>query len=75
MSLDEIIDRERKRAFGFTDDRRCLFTYGDFRRLLMEIETAWKREKAEVEASALAAGGIVEASRHKQGNAVEGEDA
>lgn len=44
MSVDEIIDRERKGAFGFTDDRRCLFTYGDFRRLLMEIEAAWKRE-------------------------------
>lgn len=31
------------------------------------IEAAWEREKAEVEASALAAGGMVEASRHKQG--------
>lgn len=41
MSVDEIIARERKGAFGFTDDRRCLFTYGDFRRLLMEIEAAW----------------------------------
>lgn len=45
MSVDEIIERERKGAFGFTDDRRCLFTYGDFRRLLMEIEEAWKREQ------------------------------
>lgn len=45
MSVDEIIDRERKRAFGFTDDRRCLLTYGDFRRLLMEIEAAAKRER------------------------------
>lgn len=44
MSVDEIIERERKGAFGFTDDRRCLFTYGDFRRLLMEIEEAMKRE-------------------------------
>ena len=44
MSVDEIIASERKGAFGFTDDRRCLFTYGDFRRLLMEIEAAWKRE-------------------------------
>ena len=35
-------------------------------RLADRIETAWKREKAEIEASALAAGGIVEASRHKQ---------
>lgn len=42
-----------------------LRTYAD------RIEAAWKREKAEVEASALAAGGIVEASRHKQvGNSV-----
>lgn len=45
MSIAEIIDRERKRAFGFTDDRRCLFTYGDFRRLLTEIESAAKREE------------------------------
>ena len=48
MSLDEIIDRERKRAFGFTDDRRCLLTYGDFRRLLMEIESAAKRKECEL---------------------------
>ena len=48
MSLDEIIDRERKRAFGFTDDRRCLLTYGDFRRLLMEIEAAAKRKECEL---------------------------
>jgi len=33
------------------------------------IEAAWKREKAEAEAAALSAGGIVEASRHKPGNA------
>ncbi len=47
MSVDEIIDRERKRAFGFTDDRRCLLSYGDFRRLLMEIEAAAKRERGD----------------------------
>ena len=45
MNLDEIIDRERKRSFGFSDDRQCLFTFGDFRRLLMEIEDAAKRER------------------------------
>ena len=45
MNLDEIIDRELKRAFGFSDDRQCLFTFGDFRRLLMEIEDAAKRER------------------------------
>lgn len=45
MSIAEIIDRERKRAFGFTDDRRCLFTYGEFRRLLMEIADAELRER------------------------------
>lgn len=33
------------------------------------IEAAWKRERAEVEANALAVGGIVEAARHKPGNA------
>lgn len=33
------------------------------------IEAAWKREKAAIEADALAVGGIVEASRHKPGNA------
>lgn len=45
MSLYEIIDRERKRAFGFSDDRQCLFTFGDFRRLLIEIEDEAKREE------------------------------
>lgn len=29
------------------------------------IEAAWKREKAEIEANALAVGGVVEAARHK----------
>ena len=33
------------------------------------IEAAWRREKAEIEANALAVGGIVEAARHKPGNA------
>ena len=39
------------------------------RRLLDRIEAAWKREREAVEADALAVGGIVEASRHKPGNA------
>lgn len=36
---------------------------------LARIEAAWKREEAEIEANALAVGGIVEADRHKPGNA------
>ena len=36
---------------------------------LDRIEAAWRREKAEAEAAALSAGGIVEASRHKPGSA------
>lgn len=36
---------------------------------LARIEAAWKREKAEIEANALAVGGIVEAERNKPGNA------
>ena len=35
------------------------------------IEAAWKREKSEAEADALAVGGIVEAARHKPGNATD----
>ncbi len=50
---------------------RChVSIYGyDLADLAARLEAAWKREKAEIEANALAAGGIVEASRHKQGNA------
>ena len=33
------------------------------------IEAAWKREKAEIEANALAVGGVVEAARHTPCNA------
>lgn len=40
-----------------------------FTKLLDDIEAAWKREKAEAEADALAVGGIVEAARHMPGNA------
>lgn len=36
---------------------------------LARIEAAWRREKAEAEANALAVGGIVEAERHTPGNA------
>ncbi len=36
---------------------------------LDRIVAAWKREKSEIEADALAVGGIVEAARHKPGNA------
>ena len=36
---------------------------------LDRIVAAWKREKSEIESDALAVGGIVEAERHKPGNA------
>ena len=36
---------------------------------LDRIEAAWKHESAEIEADALAVGGVVEAARHKPGNA------
>ena len=36
---------------------------------LARIEAAWRREKSEIEADALAVGGIVEAARHSPGNA------
>ena len=36
---------------------------------LARIEAAWRREKSEIEANALSVGGIVEAARHKLGNA------
>lgn len=37
-----------------------------FAEIADRIEAAWKREKAEIEADALAVGGCVEASRHKE---------
>lgn len=36
---------------------------------LARIEAAWRREKSEIEADALAVGGIVGAARHSPGNA------
>jgi hypothetical protein len=39
------------------------------------IEAAWKREKAEIEANALSVGGVVEAARHKPGNAANMREA
>lgn len=73
MNLDEIIDRERKRSFGFSDDRRCLFTFGDFRRLLMEIEDAAKRESDRqgsiVSSATNAALGEGKITIHRVGNA------
>ena len=41
----------------------------ELRALADRLEAALKREKDEIEADALAAGGIVEAERHKPGNA------
>ena len=40
---------------------------GYFTKLLDDIEAAWKRDKSEIEADALAVGGVVEAARHKPG--------
>jgi len=37
-----------------------------FSSLASHLHSTWEREKAEIEANALSAGGIVEASRHKQ---------
>ena len=45
MSVAEIIDRERKIWMGFPDTQRCTITFGDFRRLLMEIADAALRER------------------------------
>lgn len=46
-----------------------------FTKLLDDIEAAWKREKSEIEANALAVGGVVEAARHSPGNAAALRDA
>ena len=41
----------------------------NYRTIANLVEAAWKREKAEIEADALAVGGIVESARHRPGNA------
>lgn len=62
-SLSDIVAQMRGRGEDGRMDRRLWLDYAD------RIEAAWKRERDEIEAQALSIGGIVEASRHKPGNA------
>lgn len=48
---------------------------GLFTKILDDIEAAWRWEKSEIEANALAVGGIVEEARHTPGNAAALRDA
>ncbi len=56
-SMSDIVAQMRGRGEDGRMDRRLWLDYAD------RIEAAWKREKAEAEANALAVGGIVEAAR------------
>ena len=70
-TLSEIVAQMRGRGEDGRMDRRLWLEYAD------RLEAAWKREKAAIEADALAVGGIVEAARHKHkpGNAAAMRDA
>ena len=68
------------RAEAARADMEQFYTLDDAAESMREyadrIEAAWKREKAEAEADALAVGGIVEAERHKpDGNAAAEREA
>lgn len=58
-TVADVVAQMRGRGEDGRMDRRLWLDYAD------RIEAAWKRERAKVEADALAVGGIVEAARHK----------
>lgn len=60
---DIVADMRKAGALMTAAYMRDLLNYAD------RIEAAWRRERAEIEANALSVGGIVEAARHKPGNA------
>lgn len=62
-NLSDIVAQMRGRGEDGRMDRRLWLDYAD------RIEAAWKREKAEAEDNAMAVGCIMEAARHKPGNA------
>ena len=68
LSVDELADKVLEIAAIIHTDEFHEESH-DLERLAAEIKAAWKRERDEIEAQALSIGGIVEASRHKPGNA------
>lgn len=77
--IADIVSELRDNSRWFSDVGEQLVTKQSIATLFVMIadrlESAWRREKAEVEANALAVGGIVEASRHTPGNAAALRDA
>ena len=65
----DIADEIRRAVESMGDEIPYTASAGTMRRIADRIEAAWKREKAAIEADALAVGGIVEAARHTPGNA------
>lgn len=68
-TIADIVAEYRRDYEDMKAKRLYLPTAEYLRRLLDRIEAAAKRERVEVEADALSAGGLVEAMRHKPSNA------
>ena len=60
---------EKMKRGEVISDQYAREVVADLRKEADRIEAAWKRELAKVEADALSAGGLLEAMRHKSGNA------
>jgi hypothetical protein len=62
-TTDIIAEMRRRIAVKMSD---AWYTQEEWRKLCDRLEAAWKREKAAIEADALAVGGIVEAARRRE---------
>ena len=62
----DIADEIRRAVESMGDELPYTVSAGTMRRVADRIEAAWRREKAEIEADALAVGGIVEAARERE---------
>ena len=71
----DIADEIRRAVESMGDEMPYTVSAGTMRRVADRIKAALRREKAVIEANALAVGGIVEAERHKPGNAAAMRDA
>ena len=71
-TLADIVAEMREKAAHFEKNSELMVSENAIALFILpyadRIEAAWKREKAEAEADALAVGGIVEAARHTPGN-------
>lgn len=68
-TIADIADEIKRAVESMGDEIPYTTSVGTMRRVADRIKEAAKRERAEIETDALAVGGIVEAARHKPGDA------